>query len=65
MSNEGVYPYDDKSFTSFGKEEGLCDNFVTVFFEDKEDQLWIRTGSVLCLYDGENFVPFATKNGQN
>lgn len=61
---EGLYRYDGTSFTGFGKEDGLCDNFVTGFFEDKEGRLWIRTGSVLCIYDGKEFMPFTTKDGQ-
>ena len=56
----GLYRYDGKSFTSFGKEDGLCDNFVTGFFEDKNGLLWIRTGSILCIYDGKTFTPFTT-----
>jgi ligand-binding sensor domain-containing protein len=58
---EGLYRYDGKSFTSFGKEDGLCDNFVTGFFEDRAGKLWIRTGSVLCLYDGENLHHLAQR----
>ena len=62
--HEGLYRYDGKSFTGFGKEDGLCDNFVTGFFEDRKNKLWIRTGSILCIYDGETFAPFITEKGE-
>lgn len=61
---EGLYRYDGSSFTGFGKEDGLCDNFVTGFYQDVEHNLWIRTGSILCIYDGKTFAPFRTKDGQ-
>jgi len=61
---EGLYRFDGKSFIGFGKEDGLCDNFVTGFFEDKHSLLYIRTGSILCTYDGQTFSPFKTKDGK-
>lgn len=60
----GLYRYDGSSFTSFGKEDGLCDNFVTGFYEDRNGLLLIRTGSILCQYDGKKFSPFSTKDGK-
>lgn len=63
--HEGLYRYDGKSFIGSGKEDGLCDNFVTGFFEDRKNRLWIRTGSILCIYDGNTFAPFVTANGEN
>ena len=62
--HEGLYRYDGKSFIGYGKEDGLCDNFVTGFFEDRKGKLWIRTGSILCTYDGETFLPFVTEKGE-
>jgi ligand-binding sensor domain-containing protein len=62
--HEGLYRYDGSSFIGYGKEDGLCDNFVTGFFEDKAGMLWIRTGSILCLYNGKTFAPFLTKEGK-
>jgi hypothetical protein len=55
------YLYDGKLFSGFGKEYGLCDNFVTGFFEDKNGQLWIRSGGDLSIYDGKIFTPFMTE----
>ena len=63
--HEGLYLYDGKSFIGYGKEDGLCDNFVTGFFEDRNGKLWIRTGSILCIFDGKVFSPFATEKGEH
>lgn len=62
--HKGLYLYDGKNFTGFGKEDGLCDNFITGFYEGRNGKLWIRTGTILCIYDGENFAPFITPQGK-
>ena len=61
---EGLYRFNGKSFIGYGKEDGLCDNFVTGFFEDRNGLLWIRTGSILCTFDGKTFAPFKTIDGK-
>ena len=53
----GLTRFDGKSFASFTREDGLCDNTIYDLMTDSRGNLWIGTffGGV-SIYDGKNFV---------
>jgi len=59
----GLYKFDGESFTTYTKEDGLCDNTINELLIDKKGNLWIGTfwGGV-SKYDGNTFTNF-TDNG--
>lgn len=57
----GAYRYDGKSFTSFGKKDGL--NNITRIIEDRKGNIWFVGGDGILRYDGKSFCRFTTKYG--
>jgi ligand-binding sensor domain-containing protein/signal transduction histidine kinase len=53
----GVFRYQNGSWTRFGVDEGLRNQFIGVIFEDSASKLWVGTWNGLYLLDGERFVP--------
>lgn len=58
--HSGLYRFDARSgrFISYGKEDGLCDNFIMSLFADENGTLILGAGSKLCTFDGRDFSPF-------
>jgi streptogramin lyase len=52
----GAYRYDGKSFTTFTKNNGLCNDAVTRIIEDKKGNLWFGGNGGLFRYDGKSFT---------
>jgi ligand-binding sensor domain-containing protein/two-component sensor histidine kinase len=50
-SDRGVIRYDGYLFTSFTKEDGLSDNEVFNFYEDRKGRIWLETmNGKMCYY---------------
>jgi len=64
-TGEGVYRYDEKSFTNFTTKEGLSNNTVWSILEDKTGNIWFGTDAGICRYDGTTFtsIPISVTNG--
>ncbi|SOD92194.1 ligand-binding sensor domain-containing protein [Spirosoma fluviale] len=50
-SANGLYKYDEKSFTQFLVADGLSSNNISCVLEDRDGKIWIGTDAELCLYD--------------
>jgi ligand-binding sensor domain-containing protein len=59
----GVYYYDGKSLRNFTTAQGLVDNEVMCFYEDRAGMIWIGTRRGASLYDGKSFRNFTSKEG--
>jgi ligand-binding sensor domain-containing protein/signal transduction histidine kinase len=53
----GVFRYQNESWTRFGVDEGLGNQFVGVIFEDSATNLWVGTWNGCYRLEGERFVP--------
>ena len=59
-TENGIVYYDGKTFTRYGKNEGLKNGDVTSLIIDKSGNLWIGTRNVgLYRFDGKNFTSFS------
>ncbi len=58
-----MYRYDGKSFTNLTTKEGLANDRVGCFYEDKAGNIWIGTEGGASRYDGKSFRNFTTKDG--
>lgn len=70
---DGVYKYDGKTFTHYGKEDGLATNNVTNIVEDANGNIWfacveslnpnrMNDGGV-SMFDGKKFTSFSAIEG--
>ena len=51
----GVSKYDGNGFTNYTKNEGLPENDITSFLQDKAGSIWLTTqGGGVSRYDGDN-----------
>ncbi len=59
------YNEEDDTFTHYGKEEGLADDFVYNLLEDADGLLWMSTNNGLFRFDknSEKFTHFTVKDG--
>jgi ligand-binding sensor domain-containing protein/signal transduction histidine kinase len=63
-TNDGMNRFKDGTFTSFTTREGLSNNIVRGFCEDKNGTLWIATdGGGLNAFKNGKFTSFTTKDG--
>lgn len=65
---EGVCPFDGKSFQYFTTNQGLADNQIRSIQEDKEGRIWIGTANGVISYDGKritNHTPLINIELQN
>lgn len=54
-----------KVFTNFNEAGGLCNNNNVSIYEDKRGYFWLGSQrGEMCIYDGETFVPFTSKEGE-
>ncbi len=63
-SGLGICIYDGSSYRFINTENGLCDNDVSCFIQDRKGNIWIATrfGGV-CMHDGNTFVTYDIENG--
>src|SRR5678809_853503 len=50
--------FDEINFTSYTKQEGLSNSFVTGIVQDARGYMWIATAAGLNRFNGSNFVQF-------
>lgn len=55
-SNGRLYTYDGRRFTSYGRDEGLTEGSIWVFFPDQAGNMWVGTKKGLRRWDGKRFV---------
>jgi diguanylate cyclase (GGDEF)-like protein len=56
-TENGLYRFDDSSYTRFGHAQGLDDSFIVAIHEDPLGELWVGTVNNLYHGDGRHFVP--------
>jgi ligand-binding sensor domain-containing protein len=61
-TGEGVYRYENESFTQYSVQDGLASNTVWCIMEDKSGAIWFGTDSGLSRWDGTGIrpVPFSS-----
>jgi Two component regulator propeller len=69
----GAFRFDGKSFTHFGKEDGLCSNTINSILQDQQGNIWFAcmqasrpemTGDGgVCRFDGKTFTTFPEVKG--
>ena len=58
-TNNGVYNYNGKKFNHFTTADGLTDNVVFKFYEDRDEKLWMIThNKKVCYYQKGEFHPY-------
>src|SRR6185369_10636 len=50
--------FDEINFTSYTKQQGLSNSFVTGIAQDARGYMWIATAAGLNRFNGSNFVQF-------
>ncbi|MBQ6578670.1 MAG: response regulator [Bacteroidales bacterium] len=53
---------DSYRYVNYGIEDGLCDEYATRSFMDKDGYLWICTSNGLDRFDGNRFVHFSSRS---
>jgi ligand-binding sensor domain-containing protein len=56
IKGEGVYRYNNKSFTNITTKDGLCNNNVGPIIQDRAGNILFGTSSGICKYDGKKFT---------
>ena len=56
-TGEGVYRYENKSFTQYTIQDGLSSNTIWSIMEDKKGRIWFGTDSGLSRWDGSSIRP--------
>lgn len=64
-TENGLYKYDERSFTRFLVADGLNSNNVYSLLEDNDGKIWIGTYAGLCIYDGKKFTEVKIPLPQN
>ncbi len=69
----GAFKFDGKTFTHYGKEDGLCSNTVNNILQDRQGNIWFAcmqafqpqmTGDGgVCRFDGKEFTTFPEIKG--
>lgn len=58
-NDSGVWSYKDKTWTNYGKKEGLPNQNVHCLHIGKDDQIWVGLANgKVCFFNGEGFVLF-------
>ncbi len=52
----GLFCYNEKGFTHYTTENGLCDNNISCLYEDHSGNLWLGTPKGACRWDGQSFT---------
>jgi len=61
--NQGAVRVEKGRVTRFSKAEGLRNNGIQVFFEDRKRQIWIGTTSGLSRWDGSRLTNYYLEDG--
>ncbi|WP_266364814.1 histidine kinase [Tellurirhabdus rosea] len=61
LAYPNVLPYE---FTAIQEQQGLSNNFVTNFFQDRDGFLWVATGDGLNRFDGSHFTTYRRQHHQ-
>ncbi len=59
--DKGIIKYNGERFIIFSEEDGLLNNEVLTFFEDKDGLYWIGTKEGVTTFNGRNFFQFSEK----
>ena len=65
-TGEGVYRYDNQTFTQYSVQDGLSSNTVWCILEDKKGSIWFGTDAGLSRWDGKRIrpVPFSLTSSE-
>ena len=62
-SGEGIYKIKNKEHVRFSKENGLDGSYVSSFFEDSKNRIWVTTsGSGIFCYSNDHWVVYTIKD---
>lgn len=53
--DEGLYSYNEKGFTHYTENDGLCDSRISCISQDNKGNLMLGTSKGFCIFDGREF----------
>jgi len=60
---KGICCFDGKTIIHYSTKQGLPDNFIASFVEDKKGNYWFGTPKGISRFDGKQFTSYSTEDG--